>query len=241
MKIRGSKSIAPKVLSNGVRPLVATHGGSVFLQIGVLVTAVIGGVSLVSSSVFASLDATAINNSPQAINTHTLELSLANNGQGFTDILNKIIPGDIVNRYVTLNQVGSADGSALTLRAADGNTSDLTNSNNTSSRGLQVAVDECVGGAWTPATGVCTGGVESSLFAYKPFNTIGDLASAGTALSVSSLTSGTSLSLRISIKYEGTESSTNAVLPANTIQGQAAAVTWSFRENQVTAAAPSNA
>jgi len=241
MKIRSSKSMTPKVLSNGVRPLVATHGGSVFLQIGVLVTAVIGGVSLVSSSVFASLDATAINNSAQGINTHTLELSLANNGQGFTDILNKLIPGDIVNRYVTLNQAGSADGSALTLQAVDSNTSDLTNGNNASSRGLQVAVDECVGGTWTPATGVCTGGTSTSLFAYKPFNSVGNLASSGTPLSVSSLTSGTSLSLRISIKYEGTETSTNAVLPSNTIQGQAALVTWTFRENQVTAAAPSNA
>ncbi len=240
MQFRSNKTRAASVITKKARPLFLQHGGSTFLHIGVLVTAVIGGVSLVSSSVFASLDATAINNSAQGISTHTLELSLANNGQGFNDVLGKLIPGDVVNRYVTLNQAGSADGASLTLRAADSNTSDLTGVNNTSTRGLQVALDECVGGTWTPATGVCTGGTETSVFTYKPFNTIGNLVSAGTSLSVSSLTSGTSLSLRISIKYEGTESSTNAVLPANTIQGQLALVTWMFRENQLTPTGPSN-
>ncbi|MEI6649197.1 MAG: TasA family protein [Actinomycetes bacterium] len=240
MKNGNHERSALSMVARKVRPLYVAHGGSTLLQIGALIAAVVGGVSLVGSSVFASLDATAVNNSAQGINTHTLELSLANNGQGFNDILNKLIPGDVVNRYVTLNQAGSADGFGLTLHASDANTSDLTGPNNTSVRGLQVAADECVGGVWTPTTGVCTGGTVTSLFSYKPFNTIGTMANPGTGLSVSSLTSGTSLSLRISIKYEGSESSTNAVLPASTIQGQSALVTWTFREDQVTPTVPSN-
>ena len=87
MNFRSTKPRAARTITSKARPLFLQHGGSTFLHIGVLVTAVIGGVSLVSSSVFASLDATAINNSAQGISTHTLELSLANNGQGFNDVL----------------------------------------------------------------------------------------------------------------------------------------------------------
>ncbi|MEI6407407.1 MAG: hypothetical protein WCO85_07775, partial [Actinomycetes bacterium] len=78
---------------------------------------------LVSSNVFASLNATAFNTTAQNIAVGTLKLTQANNGiGGITTNIGLIQPGDTQNRYVAITNGGSLAGSAMTLQIADSQT-----------------------------------------------------------------------------------------------------------------------
>lgn len=197
----------------------------------VIAIAGIAGISLISSSVFASLDAVAFNASSQQITTHTVKLTYSDNGAGFSSLIGKMVPGDTQNRYVTLDQTGTADAKDLTLQAVDANVSDLTNSNNDATRGLQLKIDEC-DVAWNPTTGVCSGTV-TAVMAATPFYNIGTTLGAATPLTVSSLTSGSQNFLRFQVTFAGVETATNGTLPVPTVQGKTADVTWTFHENQL--------
>ena len=91
--------------------------------VAILGVAAIGGVSLVSSNVFASLNATAFNTTAQNISVGTLKLTQANATSpasgGITTAIGPIQPGDRVNRYVDLTNGGSLAASAMTLQIAD--------------------------------------------------------------------------------------------------------------------------
>ena len=91
--------------------------------VAILGVAAIGGVSLVSSNVFASLNATAFNTTAQNISVGTLKLTQANATSpasgGITTAIGPIQPGDTVNRYVDLTNGGSLAASAMTLQIAD--------------------------------------------------------------------------------------------------------------------------
>ena len=61
-----------------------------------LAVAVTGGALLMTAGfgVWASLDATAFNTTPQDVSSGTLSLSLDDNGAGFTSAITNIAPGD---------------------------------------------------------------------------------------------------------------------------------------------------
>ena len=135
--------------------------GSVGAKIAIVLTATVGGVALVGSSVFASLTATANNAAPQSISSGSLALSLGTDAPsaGFTSSISGMIPGDTQYRFVTYTQA-AANGTALTptLQITDAASTALTAD---SIRGLALTVSNC-SVAWTYTAGInpapsCTG------------------------------------------------------------------------------------
>jgi hypothetical protein len=191
-----------------------------------LATAALGGLALVSTSVYASLSATATNVTGGSVNTGTLKLTQAPSavvgitGGFVTDILN-IAPGDTVNRYVDLTNGGTLDGNTLTLTAVASVANALSTNGTT---GLQVSIKNCAI-AWT-AAGVCTPGSTTVLASTSV------LALAGAqTLVVPSLAAAAVNRLQFSIFLPaGSEVSVNGVLPGGTIQGLTTALTWTFLE-----------
>lgn len=64
------------------------------------------GLLLTGVGVYAALQATASNATPEAINSATLKLTLA--GAGFTTAVGNLVPGDVTNRYVDLTNGGTS-------------------------------------------------------------------------------------------------------------------------------------
>ena len=198
----------------------------------VVATATVGGGALVSSSVFASLTASASNTSGGSVTTGTLSLTQAPSGVagitgGFSTAITAMAPGDVVNRYVDLTNAGTLNISSMTLGV--GGTANALLTNGTA--GLQVTIKEC-SIAWTNA-GVCTPGSTNVL-------TSSSLLSLATPASLT-LASGSLLStavihLQLAIALPtGSEVTNNGTPPGGTIQGLTAAVTWTFIATQRTA------
>lgn len=200
--------------------------GTMTAKVAIVTAAALGGTALVSSSVFASLTATASNTTGGSVETGTLKLTQAASGVsgitgGFTTNITNVAPGDTVNRYITLTNGGTLDGDVLTLAIAASPSNALT-TNGTA--GLQVTIKECAI-AWTNA-GVCTPGSTTVLAASSLLS----LASAKT-LAVSSLASAAVNYLQFSLNLPaGSEVTNNGTLPAGTVQGLTTAVTWNFLE-----------
>lgn len=184
------------------------------------------GLLLTGMAVYAGLNADATNTVAQQIDSGTLKLTYADNGAGFTSVAAKMAPGDVVNRYVDLTNGGSLDGQTLTLAAVDSVGSKLSTD---ATNGLQVSVTDCTV-AWNPTTGACSG------TAGTPVS--GSLASmATTPLSLASnVSNGATLHYRVRVTLpDQNETVTNGTLPAGTIQGLSADITWTFNELQRTA------
>ena len=195
------------------------------IGIGISAVAVVGGIGLISNSVFAGLTATATSTS-QAVTSQTLKLTQSASGAtaGFTSPVSNMAPDDVVYRYIDLVNAGSMDGTTLTLKLADSATSTLT-SNGTI--GLQVQIDEC-SIAWS-ATWTCDG-VKTEALATTSANA---LVAAAKPLTVASLNAGAISKLRIKLSVPtSTEVTTNGSLPATTVQGQTSNLTWTFTEAQ---------
>lgn len=187
----------------------------------------IGGLALTGMAVFAGLNAAATNTTAQSIDSGTLQLTYADNGAGFTSVAAKMAPGDVVNRYVDLTNGGTLDGQTLTLAAVDSTPTKLSTD---ATNGLQVAITECTGGTWDASTGVCSGTAGTPV--------TGSLKSmATTPLSLdSNVASGALMHFQVSVTLPNQdETVTNGALPANTIQGLSANITWTFNELQRTA------
>jgi hypothetical protein len=181
------------------------------------------GLSATGAGVYAGLNAVASNT--ENITSGTLELTLANNGVGFSQSITNLAPGDVVNRYVDLTNGGTLDASNLTL-AVTGGTTLLTTS---ATKGLTVTVTGC-SIAWIPATGIC-GGTTSPMLASTPVANIGS-GTPGTVVA-GSLAKGTVWHLQVSLQLpDQNETTTNGTLPANTIQGLSDNVTIQFGESQ---------
>lgn len=192
-----------------------------------LVLAGLLGLSLASGSVSALLQAEASNTTPQGITSGTLKIIQANNGVGFSSTIADMAPGDVVNRYVDYTNSGSLASKALRLKVADA-TPTLLSTNAT--RGLQLVVTDC-STTWNPTTGVC-GGTTTQVLAAP-------LASLGSDTSFSGITTlaenGDILHLQFSLTLPdapNNEMTINGALPANSIQGLAAALTWTLSETQ---------
>ena len=181
--------------------------------------------AIAGQSVIASLNATAFNTVAQGINSGTMKLDLANNGNGFGQNISNLVPGDTVNRYVTLTNSGSIDGIGLTLKTAQTGTATLINdgTGGATNKALRLSVKSC-SVAWNTTTGVCSGTETTELAATQ----IGALTSA-TSLSSSTMASGAVKYLQMKIELpDQNETTVNGVLPANTVQGGSVNVTYTF-------------
>ncbi|OLR94063.1 TasA family protein [Actinokineospora bangkokensis] len=201
------------------RPLaVAASGAAVLVAVG--------------AGVWATLSAQAVNTTPEQVTSGTLKLTLANNGAGFGQSVSNLAPGDVVNRFVTLTNGGTLDGQALTMQvAATGSAALITDGTGSSTtKALRVAVDSCPT-AWAPTTGTCSGTV-TNLLAATPLSA---LSTAATLVS-GSVTAGANEYLRVQLTLpDQNETTVNGTLPASTIQGLTANLTYTFTETQRTA------
>jgi hypothetical protein len=186
----------------------------------------LSAIALVSSSVYATLTATAFNTSPITAVSETLILTQGSAGAsgGIESNISAMAPGDIVYRFLDLTNSGTMAGTSLTLQVIDGLASSLsTNATN----GLQITLHEC-SVAWTQAGATCSGSTTSVLSSTS----LNSLATA-TSISVSSLSASSVSRLRISIALPvSSEVTTNGVLPVGTIQGESSELTWTFQESQ---------
>lgn len=179
--------------------------------------------------VFATLSASVNNVTPQAVNSGTLELSLSDNGVGFSQSIDHMAPGDVVNRYVTLTNSGSLAGRDLSLETTSTGTAALITNGvaPVTTKALKVSVSRC-SVAWTPGTGIC-GGTTTSLLAATP------LSAASTPQSIlsGSISVAQNVYLRISVELpDQDETTVNGVLPTHTVQGGSVDVTYTFIESQ---------
>lgn len=181
--------------------------------------------AIAGQSVIASLNATAFNTVAQGINSGTMKLDLANSGSGFGQNISNLVPGDTVNRYITLTNSGTIDGIGLTLQTAQTGTPALINdgTGSATNKALRLSVKGC-SVAWNTATGVCSGTETTELAATQ----IGALGSA-TALTSSTMASGAVKYLQMKIELpDQNETTVNGVLPANTVQGGSVNITYTF-------------
>ena len=209
----------------GFGPALASKLTSQVAMISIFATATVGAVSLISSSVFASLDATATY-SPQSINNGTLLLnqsaSTSPASAGFTSSISLLAPQDIVHRYVDVVNSGTIAGSGLSLKATvAGPTtldSDITVTAETCSVPWVIAGNSSTCADVSPVPGVS-----------------GTLASFATAqpLGVSLAASATSYVKITTALSNIIETSNNGVLnPLTTHEGKTTSVTWQFAEAQ---------
>lgn len=192
--------------------------------VGPLALAGLGAAVLVLSigGVSAVLNAETQNTTPQLLDSGTLTLSMSDNGVGFSQDIQNVAPGDVINRYVNLTNTGTLDGRDLTL-AVSGTGSQALITNGSTTQALTVAVSSC-SVAWTVATGVCSG----TSAVLLPATTISTLSSAQT-LENASFSSGDLRYLQVGVSLpDQTETTVNGVFPADTIQGQSVSLVYQF-------------
>lgn len=200
--------------------------GSMTTKIIIVAIASLGGTALVSSSVFATLTATA--NSSASLSTGTLSMTMIPSGvsginSGLGVAISGMAPGDVVNRYVNLTQAGTLAGSTPTLQL---NASSATALTTNATAGLQIAINSC-SVDWS-ATGTCAG----SMVFVLPSTPAATLLSAPQSITLPNVAAGSTAKLQVSISLpSGNESVVNGVLPSGTVQGLTTTLTWNFVEN----------
>ncbi len=186
---------------------------------------VVSVATIAGQSVVASLNATAFNTVAQQISAGTMKLDLANSGNGFGQSITNVVPGDVINRYVTLTNSGSIDGIGLSLKTAQTGTSSLISDGTgaVTTKALRLTVKSC-SVAWNTSTGSCGGTMATELDSTP----IGSLTSA-TTLTSSTMNSLAVRYLQMQIALpDQNETTINGVLPANTVQGGSVNVTYTF-------------
>ena len=191
------------------------------------------GVSVVSLSTNAGLDAIAFNTTPQVINSGTVSIALTNgdgntNSAGFSQTFDKMLPGDARTVYVKLTN-GTTDVKDLELSLAESPTAD-TRLTRDAAQGLKVTVTSC-STAWN--AGVCSGTstVRLTSVAMSSINT----SSTGVASSLISgaISANAVQNLKFDIALPDiAEITTNGATPANSIQGLATNIVWKLKVAQ---------
>jgi spore coat-associated protein N len=199
------------------------------------VTGFAAGAVAAGTVAYALLSAVATNTTPQAVGAGTLSLVLGSHSgsTGFTGAVTNLAPGDLVYRFVSLQNNGTLDGTGLTLAVTGTGGTRLTSDG---TFGLKVTLDGCTV-AWTTgsATGSC-GGTQTSQLASTA---VAGLATP-TALATGTLAAGATVYLRIGVALPvNGEVTTNGTLPATPIQGLSTALTYTFTVNQRSAATTS--
>ena len=209
---------------NPMSTALSKGAGSIALKVTIVVAAAVGGAGMVASNVFAALTATATNTSGGSVTTATLSLTYsALGGSGeFTSAISSIGPGDTVNRYINLNIAGNLDGETPTVQLASNDSNTLVND---PTKGLQISISSCTG-TWTQTgAGSCSAGLATVLATTS----VSALKAGAANITLPTLTAGGVNKLRLTISLPaGSENTVNGVLPVGTVQGLAAALTWSF-------------
>lgn len=144
----------------------------------------------------------------------TLLLELHDDGAGFAQPVTGLAPGDSVARYVELDETGTLDGRDLTM---------AVQATGALAPALRVSVASCRGGAWSTTAGTCDGTV-ATLLPPTP------LPALATARVLDPLGPARRLPLRVTLSLpDRAEEAVNGVLPAGTLQGAAATLSWVFR------------
>ena len=203
--------------------------GSMPAKVTIVLIAAIGGVALVSSSVFAVLTATASNATQQQIQTGTLSLTMAPASTtgitaGFTTNVANMAPGDSVIRFVDITQGSSLAGILPTLKITPTAPTTLTTD---PANGLQVAVNVC-SVAWS-STGTCSGTTNSVLGATS-VNALGNATALSGANFVTTIGAVNHLQVILSLPA-GSEVTVNGVPTSSTVQGITTNLTWAFAES----------
>ncbi|CAB4715347.1 MAG: hypothetical protein F2830_04440 [Actinobacteria bacterium] len=214
-------------------------------KVAVVGVATIIGIANVVGSAGASLNAIASNTTPQAINSGTLSLILspgafgASTSAGFDTYANKMRPLDSFSRFVTYTtgaDMGIASPTLAVTATGDAIMRDAT-------YGLRVWVQRCTT-AWA-TDGTC-GGLRSDLFGVSGTPVaISTLATATAITSFNLAASGVNyLKYTISLPTK-TETNTNGTISGfgaeGTIQGKAAALTWTLTADQSATTVDTNA
>jgi hypothetical protein len=196
------------------RPLAAAAIGA-----SVLVVAVNGA--------WAGLVARATNTTPQNVAAGTLHLTMTANGTGFSQSVANLAPGDTVRRYVDVANSGTLAADGLTLGVAATGSSTLLADTAAGTKALRLSISTC-SGTWTPATGACSG-TATQVLAATPLGSF----PAPVTLVSGAVAAGQVHRLQVTLLLpDQTETTTNGVAPATTIQGQSVDVTYTFTEAQ---------
>ena len=205
--------------------------GTLSTKIAIVAAASIGGASLVSSSVFAALTASATNTTATAVSSGYMSLTQAPGGAsgGFTTAITAMAPLDSVVRLVTLTNSSTLNAASMTVAVSDASPTVLTTNGTT---GLQTTIQQCTV-AYTAVTYLCTGGTETTVRAASSLLSLAT-PQALTLIPASLLAAGvTYLKVTISLP-DSTDNTLNGVIPAG-IQNKSAALTWTIAATQRTA------
>lgn len=188
---------------------------------------------LATAGVYAGLSATATG--AESVSSGSLNLTLSNDvGAGFSNFTGKMAPGDTDNVYVNLNNTGSlASAAGMTLSVAGAPLNALTNGS-IAGEGLTVTATQC-SVAWTLATGVCSG----TTTAILPTTQVSALSTPVALSNIPALVASTGqvAHVQVSLGLAATETSTNGLPPASTVQGLSTTLTYTFTEQQRTGVA----
>ena len=213
--------------------------GTLSTKIAIVAAASIGGASLVSSSVFAALTASATNTSANVVTSGNMSLTQAAGANfggasgGFATTITAMAPLDAVVRLVTVTNAGSLNAASMTLAAADSTSTVLTSD---ATNGLKALLQQCTvayAQASAGAAYTCSG-TETTVLAATPLATLIATPQALTLIPASLLASGlTYLKVTISLP-DSTGNTLNGVVPAG-IQNKSASLTWTITSTQRTA------
>jgi hypothetical protein len=187
----------------------------------------IGALAITGAGVYAGLTADATNSgSPETVSSGTLKLTMdaASGAASLTTSVTNLAPGDIDNRYIVLSNSGTLTGKNLGLKVEDATGSVLSTS---ATKGLSISVSRCTV-AYTIATGACSG-TESSFLAKTSLSALGTRTAFSGPINPAA---GQDFNLKVSVHLDGTENVVNGSLPAGTMQGLSAALTYTFSEDQ---------
>ena len=216
--------------------------GTLTTKIAIVAAASIGGTALVSSSVFATLTASATNTSANVVTSGNMSLTQApgNGGSGasggFATTITNMAPLDSVVRLVTLTNAGTLNAASMTVSVTDSTPTVLT-TGSTGFAGLTTLIQQCPT-AYTQsvanATYVCASGETT----VRASSTILSLATPQ-ALSVQAATllaSGVAY-LKVTVSLpDVTENTLNGAVPGvGSVQSKSASLTWTIAATQRTA------
>lgn len=192
----------------------------------VLVAAVAGtAIAVTGAGVYALLGAKAFNTDDQAASSGTLKLTLNGGAASFAADMTNLVPTQSETRYVTLTNGGTLAAKDLKLAVTDSTPSLLSTD---ATRGLQVTVASC-SVAWVAGACADVGGALPQVA-----TSLKSLTTAPVAFTTGTMAAGETKHLKVTVTLpDQTEETVNGALPANTIQGLSAALTWTFTETQV--------
>lgn len=198
----------------------ATRSSSTKILASVVLVA--GAASVAGLGTFGAFTSTT--SASESVGTGKVVIGLTQHATlGTTVAATNLVPGDVVQRAVTLTRSADTEAFGSVKLTTAGSTANLLTSN--VSDGLQLAIDQCTGGTWTKAASTndltCTGGTVTSIVAARPVvGTNLDLGAATTALNAA----GAKSELRLTVSLPSTAD--------NNFQGLSNTISFTFDATQ---------